>query len=194
MAQPPVCVLLPTFRYAVPWFTPLQGAGPLYKCAASGAALCEHGELARTINSFLVRERKCRLAGEPPPLRNSASTCTCTSTIGMQCSSPAVDLARVALPSSPFECLERSGATPVVLKGRTTYAIPWAKGRETTYVTADDRYLCRHARGHSALQKDQRFERARGFASHSACGCTPLRKRRTFRTVVARPRGVAESL
>ena len=148
----------------------------IYKCDSSGHLLCEHGERASTISSWVLGEKTAKLNGTPVPAR-LGSSCTCQTTEGMH-------KAYLASPPSPpavslFEHLQLLDTDCQHFKGREARHIPFTHDEYVTYVTRDGRMLCKHGRARLTLQWDGKQARKHGAVPKAACGCKafPLPKR-----------------
>lgn len=165
--------LLPSFKMGT--LLNIQPDGrKVYMEDSTGHLLCEHGERASTICTWLLNERTARLNGMPLPPRTSC--CDCQTTEGMH--------KTYLAPQNPtavsvFEHLESLDTDRKTFKGREARHIPFTDNEYMAYVTVDGRILCKHGRARLTLQWDGKQIRKHGVAPRAACGCKafPLPKR-----------------
>ena len=96
-------VLLPSFKMGRLINVEPDGR-KIYKDDASGHLLCEHGERASTISSWVLNEKTAKMNGMPIPPR-LASCCTCQTTEGMHKAYP------ILTPSPPRVVALRTSPT-----------------------------------------------------------------------------------
>ena len=168
-------VLLPSFKMGRLINVEPDGR-KIYKDDASGHLLCEHGERASTINSWVLNEKTAKMNGMPIPPR-LASCCTCQTTEGMHKAYPILTPSPPAL--SLFEHLQLLDTDCQHFKGREARRIPFTHNEFATYVTRDGKLLCKHGRARLTLQWDGKRARKHGEVPRGACGCKafPLPKR-----------------
>jgi len=134
--------------------------------------VCEHGERASTIHSFLYQEKLAKQNGLPMPARSSV--CTCQTTEGLHKTSLAEHDANFppAPPVSIFEHLNAlEHADRQCFKGREAVRIPFTRSEYTTFITKDGRLVCKHGRARNTLLWDGKQTRKYGKAPLAACGC-----------------------
>ena len=172
-------VLLPTFKLATLVSVEPDGR-EIYKDDSSGHLLCEHGERASTICTWILNEKMAALNQAPVPARSS--TCTCQTTEGMHKTHLAQQNAGPS-PAPPavslFEHLTALDTDRQCFKGREARHIPFTRNQYTTYITQDGKMLCKHGRARMTLQWDGKQTRKHGRVPRAACGCLacPIPKR-----------------
>lgn len=163
-------VLLPSFKMAQ--LVNIEPDGRKVYADAAGVLLCEHGELASTIGTWLLNEKTARLNGEAIPARQSA--CTCKTTEGLHKAGLARDDANLS-EVSLFDHLQFLNTDEQKFKGREARHIPFTHSEYTAFVTVDGRILCKHGRSRLTLQWDGKRFRKDGKVPTSACGCKAFR-------------------
>lgn len=113
-----------------------------------GKLICEHGECASSIGSWVSAEQAAQLVGEQPFARNSI--CDCANTDGMHWTktmpSPLVPLDPPA--DTLFGVLDAIGTHKIVLRGRTLRHVPYTGDNSALFVAQKGGFFCcRH--GHS---------------------------------------------
>lgn len=163
--------LLPSFKMA--HLVNIEADGRKVYADAAGVLLCEHGERASTISTWLLNEKTARLNGMTVPKRTSS--CTCQTTEGLHKTYLCKAKDNPALSTvSLFEHLQSLDTDRKTFKGREARHIPFTRDEFTAYVTVDGRILCKHGRARLTLQWDGKRARKSGVAPTSACGCKPF--------------------
>ena len=158
-------VLLPSMRFARPFQT--MSDGKKIYISTEGRLLCEHGELASTINYWTSAEKKAKSEGREPPSRGGfhPSICDCVTTEGMNVAIPA-DVCLPVRPSSLFDFLEATNTEWIKVKGRDARRIPHVPG--PAFVSTVGRVTCRHGASRLSLIKKERFGESKRRPN---CGC-----------------------
>ena len=132
--------------------------------------LCEHGELASSIGSWLSKEQRAMRDGLEPPPRNSV--CDCQNTDGLhwtkEMPGPRDSVAPPA--STLYGVLEALDAFKVEVRGRPLRQVPHTSGDDALFVSRKGGVLCcRHGTSLSALRgmRAGKIVKARG----EPCGC-----------------------
>ena len=136
VAEPGEVVLMPTYRFA--YLHAVEEDGRRTFVTAQGILLCEHGEKACTINSWLHRERRAEHNGEAAPPRNSICDCRTAERLWATVPPPT----EVApLPESLYGHLCETGKPKMDHKGREARQLPWSGG---VHLTTMGKLVCKH--------------------------------------------------
>ena len=169
-------VLLPSFKMGKLIQTEPDGR-KIFMEDSTGHLLCEHGERASTIGTWLLNERTARQNGTPVPPRTSS--CHCQTTEGLHKSYNLAQQNPSPSTMSLFEHLQSLDTECKTFKGREARHIPFTQNELAAYVTVDGRILCKHGRARLTLLWDGKQTRKHGAAPKAACGCKafPIPKR-----------------
>ena len=140
-------IVMPNLRVAKLHHT-REDSGRRVFITTNGKLVCEHGECASSIGSWVSAEQRAHLDGDAPPPRNSI--CDCGNTDGMHwtknMSKPLVD---ITPPSETlFGVLDSLDTHRVTVRGHTLRHVPHTCGASALFVSQKGGVLCcRH--GHS---------------------------------------------
>ena len=162
-------VLLPCFKLA--YLVHIEPDGRKVFKDDDFNLVCEHGERASTIHSFLLKEKLAKQNGLPIPARSSE--CTCQTTEGMHKTNVKLTDSNFppARPVSLFEHVSTLNTDQQTFKGREAVRIPFTRDEWTTYITNDGRLVCKHGRARATLLWDGKQTRKYGKVPQAACGC-----------------------
>ena len=123
--------------------------------SSEGRLLCQHGELASSIHTWLYGEKRARANGREPAARDGA--CDCQSVDGLGAKVCNADELLTDAPGSLVECCKRLRTETVDTRKGGMWHVP---GSNNTYVSQTEQgYFCRHGTNIRSL------ERGKG------CGC-----------------------
>lgn len=158
-AQPGQVVLMPTYRFACLHAEEEDGRRTFV--TAQGTLLCEHGEKACTINSWLHRERQAERSGKAPSPRDSICDCKTAERLWAT-APPRTEVAQ--LPASLYEHLCETGAPMMLHKGREARRMPWSGG---VHLTTMGKLVCTHGLSLATIADKRRVAESR------RCACKP---------------------
>jgi hypothetical protein len=161
--EPGKLVLMPTFAFAELHREEKDGRRTFV--SHDGTLLCQHGEKAGCITTWLHRERCAAQRGEPAPVRHSI--CDCQTADGLW--SKATSLPTSAMPDSLFDYLAESGASKILHKGREARRVPWSHGM---HLTTMGKLVCSHGCSKATLHDKRRQLRGNGDLKNR-CACKP---------------------
>ena len=132
-------VVLPTMRIAK--LHHVTDSGRKVFVTPAGKLVCEHGECASSIGSWVSAEQAAQLVGEQPFARNSV--CDCQNTDGMHWTkampSPLVPLDPPA--DTLFGVLDALGTHKITVRGRTLRHVPYTFDNSAHFVAEKGGFL-----------------------------------------------------
>ena len=137
---------------------------------SNGKLVCEHGEVSRSICSWITAEQRAKSAGIEPPPRNSA--CDCANTDGLHWTKEMPEsLVSIDPPSDTlFGVLNELDTGKVVVCGHALRHVPHTNGNAALFVSEKGGVLCcRHGHSLNVLRAMQEGK-AKRFKG-GVCGC-----------------------
>ena len=162
--------VLPNLRVARPHHVEAVSGRAVF-AGPDGTLLCEHGECASTISTWVAMEAAARLKGDAVPNRSSA--CTCQSTTGLHVST---DTPRVASEDiSIFDTLStQPAAAEYIASGRVYRHVPGSG----LYIDRSGHVVCKHGRRASLLARHRAAPKTNPLGG-GKCDCVIHVPRRT---------------
>jgi hypothetical protein len=164
-------VVLPTMRVAR--LHHVTDCGRKVFITPAGKLVCEHGECASSIGSWVSAEQAAQRVDEQPFSRNSI--CDCQNTDGMHWGkampSPLVPLDPPA--DTLFGVLDALGTHKVTVRGRTLRHVPYTCDSSALFVAQKGGFLCcRHGHSLSVLKAIEKGKPTKFRGGACTCSVT----------------------